>query len=76
MKKMLLLFCVFTMVNAQNKKQKSQFIEKNIESCHLPLNDSISIISIHENLYRNDIEIILKTENKITNECVNKEINY
>ncbi len=72
---LLLFFFISSITNAQNKTQKSQFIEKNIESCRIPVNDSVSVINIHENLYGNDIEIILKTENTITNECANKVIN-
>lgn len=73
---LLFFFFIFSVTNAQNKNQKAQFIEKNIESCRVPLNDLISVISIHESLNENDIEIILKTENKITNECANKETSY
>lgn len=74
MKIILFFFCIISITNAQNKNQKSQFIEKSIKSCRITINDSISIFKIHENLYSNDIDIIVKTENTITNECVNQQI--
>ncbi|GAA3773706.1 hypothetical protein [Flavobacterium ginsengiterrae] len=75
MKTLIFLLFIFNIGNAQNKNQKFQYIQKSIESCRIPINDSVSIINIHENLYGNDIEIILKTENTITDECNNKIIN-
>lgn len=60
---------IFGILNAQNKNQKSDYIQKNIESCRISINDSLSIFKIQENLYRNDIEIIVKTENVIIKEC-------
>lgn len=58
---------MFGFANGQN--QKSDYIQKNIESCRISINDSLSIFKIQENLYNNDIEIIVKTENAITKEC-------
>ncbi|QSW90226.1 hypothetical protein J0383_05250 [Flavobacterium endoglycinae] len=74
MRIILLFLCIFSIANTQHKNPKTQFIEKSIQSCRIPLNDSTSIINVHENLYGNDVEIILKTENTITNECINKVI--
>ncbi|WP_337966799.1 hypothetical protein [uncultured Flavobacterium sp.] len=70
----ILFLLIFSIASAQNKSQKSQFIQKNIESCRIPINDSTSVFKIHENLYQNDIDIIIKTENTITNECSNVTI--
>jgi|GEM_PF-1458167 len=60
---------IFGILNAQNKNQKSDYIQKNIEFCRISINDSLSIFKIQENLYNNDIEIIVKTENVITKKC-------
>lgn len=64
-----LLFFIFGILNAQNKNQKSDYVQKNIESCRISINDSLNIFKIQENLYSNDIEIIVKTENVITKKC-------
>lgn len=64
----------FSVLNAQNKNIKLNYIEKNIKSCRIPLNDSLSIYKIQENLYNNDIEIVLKTEDMITAQCLNQII--
>lgn len=74
MKIIIFFFCIFSIAGAQNKNQKTQFIQKNIESCRISINDSTSVFKIHENLYRNDIKIIVKTENTITDECMNLTI--
>ncbi|WP_119789275.1 hypothetical protein [Flavobacterium anhuiense] len=74
MRILLVFFCIFNIANAQNSSQKSQFIERSIKSCRIPVNDSVSIINVHEKLHGNDIEIMLKTENTITNECINNII--
>lgn len=63
---------MFGFANGQN--QKSDYIQKNIESCRISINDSLSIFKIQESLYNNDIEIIVKTENVTTKECSSKII--
>lgn len=66
-------FCLFfNMIIAQNNT--FNFIQKEIESCRIPINDSSSIYHIHENLYNNEINLILKTENTITSECNKKSL--
>ncbi|KUJ62000.1 hypothetical protein AR687_10620 [Flavobacteriaceae bacterium CRH] len=71
----LFFYFLCSVLNAQNKNQKpDDHIQKNIESCRISLNDSESIYKIHENLYNNEIEIILKTENVIDKECINETI--
>ena len=61
-------FCLFfNMIIAQNNA--FNFIQKKIESCRIPINDSSSVYHIHENLFNNEINFILKTENTITSEC-------
>ncbi|MFB9079005.1 hypothetical protein ACFFLS_10095 [Flavobacterium procerum] len=74
MKILVLFFCICSIANAQNKNQKSQFVEKEIQSCRIPIDDSVSLFKIHENLHGNDIAIIIKTENTTTNECSNTTI--
>lgn len=61
-------FCFFlNILSAQN--DRSGFIQKKIESCRTPINDSTYVYYINENLYNNEIKFILKTENVITSEC-------
>ncbi|KQO32759.1 hypothetical protein ASF10_20085 [Flavobacterium sp. Leaf82] len=68
-----IFFCLFfNMVIAQNNT--SDFIQKKIESCRIPINDSTSVYHIHENMYNNEINFYLKTENVITSECNKKSI--
>ena len=74
MKVIILFICIsFGLVTAQNKDQN--YIQLNLESCRIPLNDSISLYIIHENLYNNEVDIIIKTENIIIQECRNETIN-
>lgn len=63
-----IFFCLFFNIVAA-QKHTSGFIQKKIESCRIPINDSSSVYYIHENLYNNEINFILKTENIITQEC-------
>ncbi|OXB11275.1 hypothetical protein B0A81_01720 [Flavobacterium plurextorum] len=61
-------FCLFfNIIVAQNNT--SNFIKKEIESCRIPINDSLSVYYIHENLYNNEIVFFLKTENVIASKC-------
>ena len=69
----LLFYFTFGVLNAQNKNQKLDYIQKNIEPCRISINDSLSIFKIQESLYNNDIKIIVKTENLFSKEC-NTEI--
>ncbi|KQB40456.1 hypothetical protein [Flavobacterium aquidurense] len=71
MKIIILFFCLISgFANGQN--QKSTHIQKNIKSCRVIINDSISVFKIHENLYNNIVDVVLKTENIITTECSDK----
>lgn len=75
MKTILLFFCfVLGIVNGQNKHQNSGYIQKNIESCRIKINDSLSVYKINEILYNNNIDIVIKTENEITDKCINPTI--
>lgn len=64
-------FCLFlnTLIAQKNTPD---FIQKEIKSCRIAINDSLSVYEIHENLFNNEIIFLLKTENVITSEC-NKE---
>jgi hypothetical protein len=73
MKIAILFFClIFGSANAQN--QNSAYIQKNIKSCRVIINDSVSVFKIHENLYDNIVDVVIKTENIITKECSDKTI--
>ncbi|WP_409416569.1 hypothetical protein [Flavobacterium sp. PS2] len=73
MKIAILFLCsIFGILNAQNKNLS--YIQKNIEPCRIPINDSISVYKIQEKIYNNTIEIMIKTENLITQECSNVTI--
>ena len=75
MKIIVLFFCfVLGIVNGQNRHPNSGYIQKNIESCRIPINDSLSVYKIHEILYNNDINMVIKTENVITDKCINQTI--
>lgn len=66
-----LFFCLFfNSIIAQNNT--TNFIQKEIKSCRIPINDSISVYQIHENIFNNEIIFFLKTENVITTECDKK----
>lgn len=67
-------YFVLGILNAQNKNQNSDYIQRNIESCRVAINDSTSLYKIHENLYNNSVDIVIKTENIITKECSNETI--
>lgn len=68
-------FCFFFGIVYSYSQNKTQnFIQKNIESCRIPINDSLSVYEIHEKLYNNDIKLVLKTENVLTKECLNYDI--
>ncbi len=61
-------FCLFfNIIVAQNNT--FNFIQKELKSCRMPINDSLSVYQIHENLFNNEIIFFLKTENVITSEC-------
>ncbi|WP_316635345.1 hypothetical protein [uncultured Flavobacterium sp.] len=73
MKIKIFFFCLmFGFANGQN--QNSQYIQKNIESCRIAINDSVSLYKIHENIYDNIVDIVIKTENIITKECPDETI--
>lgn len=61
-------FCLFlnTLIAQKNTPD---FIQKEIKSCRIAINDSLSVYKIHENLFNNQIIFFLKTENVITSEC-------
>lgn len=46
---------------------------KKIEPCRISINDSISIFKIHENIKNIDIDILIKTEDVITQKCLNQK---
>jgi hypothetical protein len=63
-----LFFCLFlnTLISQKNTYD---IIQKEIKSCRIVINDSLSVYKIHENLFNNEITFFLKTENVITSEC-------
>lgn len=63
---------ISSIFNGQNKKQIYYQIQKDIESCRIRINDSISVYKINETLFGNNIAIIIETENVITRECVDQ----
>ncbi|MCV9930835.1 hypothetical protein OIU80_00940 [Flavobacterium sp. LS1R47] len=68
-------FCfLFGIAYSHSQNKTKNFIQKNIESCRIPINDSLSVYHIHEKLYNNDIKLVLKTENVLTKECLNYNI--
>lgn len=66
-------FCLFlnTLIAQKNTPD---FIQKEIKSCRIPINDSLSVYQIHENLFNNEIIFFLKTENVTTSECNKKSL--
>ncbi|SCY49625.1 hypothetical protein SAMN02927916_2301 [Flavobacterium anhuiense] len=66
-------FCLFlnTLIAQKNTPD---FIQKEIKSCRIAINDSLSVYQIHENLFNNEIIFALKTENVITSECNKKSL--
>lgn len=71
MKIVIIFFCFLCSVSySQNKKHDLIFIEKEIQTCRIQINDTLSVYDIRYNIYNNEIKIILKTTNTITKKCV------
>jgi len=66
--------CLVNFIYSQNKITSYNFTQKKIEPCRTSINDSISVYKVHENFRNLEIDVIIKTENVITDECVNKKI--
>lgn len=71
MKTVIIFLCFLCSVSySQNKKHDLIFIEKEIETCRIQINDTLSVYDIGYNIYNNEIKIILKTTNTITKKCI------
>jgi len=74
-KTLILLFSFFVnLIHFQNKAENYTLTQKKIEPCRISINDSVSIFKVHEKLKNVDFDVLIKTENVVTQKCVDQKI--
>ncbi|MGN7808717.1 hypothetical protein [Flavobacterium sp. 22076] len=74
-KTLILLFSFFVnLIHSQNKAENYTLTQKKIEPCRISINDSVSIFKVHEKLKNIDFDVLIKTENIVTQKCLDQKI--